>query len=330
MSEEKKRIVDNFGRPHTYLRISLTDRCNLRCFYCMPEEGVELIEKPNIMSLEEIIDLSRTFRDLGVDTIRLTGGEPLVRKNFGYLIEELVKLGVTLKITTNGITLDKYLDLFQKIGLRKINISLDTLDKAKSVFITKRDYFDRIMKNIETALEMDMEVKLNIVLIKGVNDNEINDFIALTKHKNLTVKFIEFMPFKGNKWDWSKGVGKQEILDRISERFGNIQELNNPKHSTSSNFKVDGHTGSFAIVSTITSPFCGDCNRIRITADGKMMNCLFASSDTDLLTPMRKGEAMESIIMNAIKTKKFSRDGMDVKMDSDHYEKNRSMISIGG
>jgi len=330
MIEKKKRIVDNFGRAHTYLRISLTDRCNLRCFYCMPEEGIELIEKPNIMSLEEIIDLARTFRDLGVDTVRLTGGEPLVRKNFGYLVEELAKLGVTLKITTNGIMLDKYLDLFKKIGLRKINLSLDTLDKAKSVFITKRDYFERILKNLEMALAMDMEVKLNIVLIKGVNDNEINDFIELTKHKSLTIKFIEFMPFKGNKWDWSKGVGKLEILDLISKRFGNIEELKNPRHSTSSNFKVDGHVGSFAIVSTITNPFCDECNRIRVTADGKMMNCLFANSETDLLTPLRNGEEMENIIINAIKTKKYSRDGMDVKMDADHYEKNRSMISIGG
>ena len=330
MIEEKKRIVDNFGRAHTYLRISLTDRCNLRCFYCMPEEGIELIEKPNIMSLEEIIALAGKFRDLGVDTIRLTGGEPLVRKNFGYLVEELAKLGVTLKITTNGILLDKYLDLFKKIGLRKINLSLDTLDKAKSIFITKRDYFERILRNLEMALAMDMEVKLNIVLIKGVNDNEINDFIELTKHKNLTIKFIEFMPFKGNKWDWSKGVGKLEILDLISRRFGNIEELKNPPHSTSSNFKVNGHVGSFAIVSTITNPFCDDCNRIRVTADGKMMNCLFANSETDLLTPFRNGEQMENIIINAIKTKKYSRDGMDVKMDAEHYEKNRSMISIGG
>jgi cyclic pyranopterin phosphate synthase len=330
MIEEKKKIVDNFGRAHTYLRISLTDRCNLRCFYCMPEEGIELMEKSNIMTIEEIIELATTFRDLGVDTIRLTGGEPLVRKNFGFLVEELAKLGVTLKITTNGIMLDQYLDLFKKIGLKKINLSLDTLDKAKSVFITKRDYFERIMKNIEMALEMDMEVKLNIVLIKGVNDNEINDFIELTKNKNLTVKFIEFMPFKGNKWDWSKGVGKQEILDIVSERFGNIEELENPKHSTSSNFQVKGHTGSFAIVSTITNPFCADCNRIRLTADGKMMNCLFANSETDLLTPLRNGEEMNDLIINAIKTKKFSRDGMDVKMDADHYEQNRSMISIGG
>ena len=330
MIETKKKIVDNFGRAHTYLRISLTDRCNLRCFYCMPEDGIQLMEKQNIMSLEEIIDLAKTFRDLGVDTIRLTGGEPLVRKNFGYLVEELAKLGVTLKITTNGIMLDKYLDLFNKIGLKKINLSLDTLDKAKSVFITKRDYFERIMKNLEKALEMDMHVKLNIVLIKGVNDNEINDFIQLTKHKNLIVKFIEFMPFKGNKWDWSKGVGEQEIHKIISEKFGEIAVLENPKHSTSTNFKVKGHAGSFAIVSTITNPFCSECNRIRLTADGKMKNCLFANSETDLLTPLRNGEEMENIIINAIKTKKYSRDGMDVKMDPEHYEQNRSMISIGG
>ena len=330
MTETKKKIVDNFGRPHTYLRISLTDRCNLRCFYCMPEEGIELMEKENIMSLEEIISLATTFRDLGVDTVRLTGGEPLVRKNFGFLVEELAKLGLTLKITTNGIMLDRYLDLFQKIGLKKINLSLDTLDKAKSVFITKRDYFDRIWQNIQMALEMDMEVKLNIVLIKGVNDKEINDFIQLTKHKKLTIKFIEFMPFKGNKWDWSKGVGKEEILNQIAERFGKVEELENPKHSTSSNFKIPGHLGSFAIVSTITNPFCDQCNRIRLTADGKMKNCLFANSETDLLTPLRNGDKMDDLIINAIKTKKYSRDGMDVKMDAEHYEKNRSMISIGG
>ncbi|MAZ28143.1 MAG: GTP 3',8-cyclase MoaA [Cytophagaceae bacterium] len=326
----EKKIIDNFGRPHTYLRISLTDRCNLRCFYCMPEEGIELTEKENVMTLEEIISLTRTFRDLGVDTVRLTGGEPLVRKNFGYLVEELAKLGVTLKLTTNGIVLDKYLELFDKIGLRKINLSLDTLDKAKSVFITKRDYYDRIMQNLEKALELNMQIKLNVVLIKGVNDNEINDFIALTRNKNLAVKFIEFMPFKGNKWDWSKGVSQDEILKTIESKFGEIQTLKNPAHSTSQNFKVKDHEGSFGIVSTITKPFCDDCNRIRVTADGKMKNCLFANSETDLLTPMRAGQALDNIIVNAIKTKKYSRDGMDVKMDADHYEQNRSMISIGG
>ncbi len=146
-------ITDTFGRKHNYLRISVTDRCNLRCFYCMPEEGIELTEKDHLMSLEEIIAIARQFTELGVDTIRLTGGEPLVRKNFAYLIEELSKLPVTLKLTTNGILLDKYFDLFERIGLKKINISLDSLDQAKALYMTKRDYFPRIMVNIEEALK---------------------------------------------------------------------------------------------------------------------------------------------------------------------------------
>lgn len=326
----ESKIVDKFGRRHSYLRISLTDRCNLRCFYCMPEEGIEVMEKSHIMTLEEIISIAKTFRDLGVDTIRLTGGEPLIRKNFEFLIRELAKLNVTLKLTTNGIVLDKYLDIFKEIGLKKINISLDSLDKAKNVFITKRDYYDRIMANIKKALAYEMEVKLNIVLIKGVNDAEINDFIALTKKQNIAVKFIEFMPFKGNKWDWSKGVSEEEILSTAQKKFGKIHRLENPKHSTSVNFKVEGYLGSFGIVSTITNPFCSECDRIRLTADGKMKNCLFATAETDLLSPYRSGESIEKLILDSIQTKKFSRDGMDLKMDSKHYEQNRSMISIGG
>jgi molybdenum cofactor biosynthesis protein A len=324
------QIIDRFGRPHSYLRVSLTDRCNLRCFYCMPEEGIELTEKENIMSLEEIISIASTFRDLGVDTIRLTGGEPTIRKNFEYLIRELAKLDVTLKLTTNGILLDRYLDVFKEIGLRKINVSLDTLDKARSVFITKRDYFDRIMNNLQIALQYQLEIKLNVVLIKGVNDREINDFIALTKDQHLAVKFIEFMPFKGNQWDWSKGVSKETIEQTVRSKFGEVERLQDPKHSTSANYRVKGHAGSFGIVSTITNPFCADCNRIRLTADGKMKNCLFATNETDLLNPYRKGGDIKGLILESIKTKKFSRDGMELKMEAKHYEKNRSMISIGG
>ncbi|WP_436515190.1 GTP 3',8-cyclase MoaA [Ekhidna sp. To15] len=326
----ESKIIDKFGRPHSYLRISLTDRCNLRCFYCMPEEGIELMEKPSIMTLEEIIEISKIFVDLGVDTIRLTGGEPLVRKNFEFLARELTKLGVTLKLTTNGILLDKYFDLFKEIGLKKINISLDTLDKAKNAFITKRDYYDRIMANIREGIARGFQLKLNVVLIKDVNDQEINDFIALTKDQNIDVKFIEFMPFKGNKWDWSKGVSEEEILAEAASKFGEIKTLKNPKHSTSNNFQVAGHQGSFGIISTITNPFCSDCNRLRLTADGKMKNCLFANSETDILGPHRKGEAIDQLILDAIKQKKYSRDGMDLKMDADQYENNRSMISIGG
>lgn len=324
------QIKDQFGRPHTYLRISLTDRCNLRCFYCMPEDGIQLMEKSNIMSLEEIIRIAQIYQSLGVNTIRLTGGEPLVRKNIDYLIRQLSNLGVNLKITTNGILLDKYLDLFQEVGLKQINISLDTLDKAKALFITKRDYYHRIMDNIQSAVDLGLHVKLNVVLIKGVNDQEINDFISLTKNNPIAIKFIEFMPFKGNQWDWKKGVSQQEILDTIREKFKAVEAVDSPAHSTSVNFRIKGHLGSFGIVSTITNPFCSECNRIRLTADGKMKNCLFANSETDLLTPLRENKDIRSLILESIKTKKFSRDGMEGKLDPSVYEKNRSMISIGG
>jgi len=296
----------------------------------MPEEGVNLIEKSHIMSLEEIISIAKVYQKLGVDTVRLTGGEPLVRKNVDFLVKELAALGLKLKITTNGILLDKYLDLFEEIGLKKINISLDSLNKNKAAFITKRDYFDRIMRNIDLALDKDMDIKLNIVIIKGVNDVELLDFIRLTQKQKITVKFIEFMPFKGNQWDWSKGVSQQEILDRAQKEFGSLEILENPKHSTSVNFKVKNALGNFGIISTITHPFCSECNRIRLTADGKMKNCLFANKEVDILTAYRKGEDIEKLILESIKQKKFSRDGMELKMDKKQYENNRSMISIGG
>lgn len=324
------RIIDSFGRPHTYLRISLTDRCNLRCFYCMPEEGIELMEKSNIMTLEEIVSLSKTFIGLGVSTIRLTGGEPLVRKNVAFLLRELAATGVTLKLTTNGILLDQHVDLLREIGLTRLNISLDSLDQARALFMTKRDYFGRIMANIRQALDLGFFIKLNVVLIKDVNDGEIPDFVRLTREQDLTVKFIEFMPFKGNQWDWSKGVSQETILQTVADTLGPVIPLPLPPHSTSANFRVEGYRGSFGIVSTITQPFCGSCNRIRLTADGKMKNCLFATAETDLLTPLRAGQPIEPLILEAIRHKKFSRDGMDLAMDKDHYERNRAMISIGG
>jgi cyclic pyranopterin phosphate synthase len=296
----------------------------------MPEEGIELMEKSNIMSLEEIVSLSKTFIGLGVNTIRLTGGEPLVRKNVAFLLRELAATGVTLKLTTNGILLDQHFDLLREIGLTRLNISLDSLDKARALFMTKRDYYDRIMANVRQALDLGFSIKLNVVLIKDVNDREIPDFVRLTREQDLTVKFIEFMPFKGNQWDWSKGVSQESILQTVADTLGPVIPLPLPPHSTSVNFRVEGYRGSFGIVSTITQPFCGGCNRIRLTADGKMKNCLFATAETDLLTPLRQGQAIEPLILAAIQHKKFSRDGMELGMDKDHYEQNRAMISIGG
>jgi len=327
-------LIDSFGRPHQYLRISLTERCNLRCFYCMPAEGIQLSPSQNIMQAHEIEKIAQGYVQLGVNKIRLTGGEPLVRKDFSDVYERLSKLPVQLAITTNGILLDQYLPLFEKTKMPKINISLDTLDKKKFFSITRRDYFDKVWSNIQLLLEKNIHPKINVVLIKGTNDDEINDFIALTKDFPLNIQFIEFMPFQGNQWNWKKGFSFKELMSVIGNKFGaeNILPLQNIQHSTSRNFHVIGHLGNFGIVSTITNPFCDSCNRIRLTANGRVKNCLFSNNETDLLTALRDEKNLIPLMEDNIRHKKQQRGG---KKDFTHeakniLEDNRSMVLIGG
>lgn len=299
----------------------------------MPEEGIELTERSELMSIEEIIDISKIFIELGVKKIRLTGGEPLIRKNIEKLLRDLSGQ-VELAITTNGILVDKFISLFEEVGLKNINISLDTLNKEKSIFITKRDYFDRIMKNIDLLIERKINVKVNMVLMRDVNDNEILDFIEWTKYKCITIKFIEFMPFKDNNWDWSKGVSFAEIIERARTKFGmDLVKIEDNKNDTTRHYKIKGYLGKFGIISSVTNPFCSTCNRIRITANGRIKNCLFSNDEIDLLTPFRNNKNIESIIINSILAKKEERAGMDTLekiTDVNLNSNNRSMISIGG
>lgn len=328
-------ITDQFGRIHNYLRISLTERCNLRCFYCMPEEGVELSEKSNVLTHEEIIHLAKEFVKLGVNKIRLTGGEPLIKKNIEKIIKELTDLPIQLGITTNGILLDKYLELFKECGVNDINISLDTLDKEKFNHMTRRDYFDRVMSNIYQYILAGFNIKINAVLIKGENDNEIVDFIEFTKDKDVTFRFIEFMPFDGNKWDTSKVVTFNDVFDRINSRYQKEQviKLEDKKNDTTKNYRIKGYKGSFGIISTVSNPFCDSCNRIRLTANGRIKNCLFSSTETDILNPLRRGEDVVPYILEAVYPKKKARGGMVADedfFDNEKNTKNRAMISIGG
>lgn len=333
--QKKNTIIDQFGRVHNYLRISLTERCNLRCTYCMPEEGIQLSEKENILTHEEIIYLAKEFVHLGVNKIRLTGGEPLVKKNIEKIIRELTDLPIQLGITTNGILLDKYIDLFKECGVKDLNISLDTLDKDKFAEMTRRDYFDRVMRNIYQSILAGFNIKINAVLIKGQNDNEIIDFVEFTKHNKVSFRFIEFMPFDGNKWDNSKVVSLQEILDKVSLNFGSDQliKLEDKKNDTTKNYRIKGYEGSFGVISTVTNPFCDSCNRIRLTANGRIKNCLFSNAETNLLDPLRKGKDIGPYILEAVYPKNKSRGGMLSDKDFQDKEKNtqnRAMISIGG
>ena len=333
-TDNRSLITDQFNRVHDYLRISLTERCNLRCFYCMPEEGIQLRPRSEFMTAEEVMEMARIFVSLGVKKIRLTGGEPLVRKDAKKIIAELAQLPIELAITTNGILVDDYIDTLKSSGIKSINVSLDSLKKEKFNSIVRRDYFDKVVSNIDLLLKEKFHVKINAVIIKGVNDDEICDFVAWTHNKNVHIRFIEFMPFTGNKWDWSKGVSFKEIITKIEGKYGDdILKLKDAVNDTAKNYAVKNHLGTFAVISSVTNPFCDTCNRMRLTADGKIKNCLFSRTETDLLTAMRKGEDIIPMILESIWNKKAMRGGMDSFKDfsdSSQNQKNRSMVTIGG
>ena len=333
--ENNSLLQDEFQRKHDYLRISITEHCNLRCTYCMPEDGISLTPKSNLMTADEIISIAQTFVNIGVTKIRLTGGEPLVRKDARDIILRLGKLGVNLTITTNGILVSNFIETFKQAKIKTVNISIDSLVKDKFNQITRRDYFDTVQNNIDLLLKEKFNVKLNVVLIKSFNNNEILDFIVLTKNKNVQVRFIEFMPFSGNQWDKSKLVSYAEIMETIQTEyaFSDIERLQDSPNDTAKNFKINSYKGSFAIISSVTNPFCSTCNRIRLTADGKLKNCLFSNSETSLLDVLRSGESIIPLIEQNLLSKKAVRSGMDDDLkfqNPELFTQNRSMIAIGG
>ncbi len=335
MIEPQHILTDTFGRKHNYLRISLTERCNLRCSYCMPVDGVPLTPNAHLMNAEELFEIAQLFVNEGVDKIRLTGGEPLVRKDFPEILTRLATLPVALSITSNGVSIDRHIDLLKACGVSTINLSLDTLDTAKFKKITFRNYFDRVYENIFKLIEADFNVKVNVVLMKGVNDNEIIDFIEFTKKYPVNVRFIEFMPFDGNSWNREKTVSLKEILDTLHTAFTkeDLIRLPDAPNDTAKNYKVAGYKGAFGIISTVTNPFCDSCNRVRLTANGQLKNCLFSTTESDLLTPLRAGKDIRPIVQKAMLGKHKMRGGLNTPEqfnDPKEHTENRSMIRIGG
>lgn len=318
-------LTDSFGRVHDYLRISLTDRCNLRCTYCMPSEDMQFALHSTLMTAGEIYSIAKTFVNLGVKKIRLTGGEPLVRKDARQIIELLSELPVELTLTTNATKTNDFIEDFKKAGIKSVNVSLDTFDKEKFFTITRRNDFDTVWQNIHQLIDNNFHVKLNVVAMEGVNDDELIDFIKFTKSYPVHVRFIEFMPFPGNDWKREKVFTYIEMLEKIQKNF-EIEKLYDEKHSTAKKYRVPGFAGTFAFINTVTLPFCGDCNRLRLTADGRMKNCLFSKGEIDLLTPFRNGEEIEGLIFKSLKDKKEQTGGQDFSVPTE----NRSMIAIGG
>ena len=325
-------LIDSFDRAHNYLRISLTDNCNLRCFYCMPEEDYEFTPASRLMQPNEIESIASIFVQNGVDKIRLTGGEPLVRKDAAEIIERLAKLPVDLSLTTNATRLHDFVDVLAKAKVKSLNISLDTLDPDKFNIITRRNGFQKVIDNIHLMLNRNFKVKINVVVMKGLNDSEIFDFVAWTKELPVQVRFIEFMPFDGNRWSSNQVFTWKDMLDRIEEKYTPLR-LQDGIHDTDKKYKIEGHKGSFSVISTMSAPFCSGCNRMRLTADGKMKNCLFSTNETDLLTALRNNEDLLPLIKESIHSKakelggQFTKDFEKIQTEDLN---NRSMISIGG
>lgn len=265
-------LQDNFNRVHNYLRISLTERCNLRCTYCMPQEGVKLTEKSNLLTTDEVIHLARIFVQEGVTKIRLTGGEPTVRKDLVDIITQLKQIDglEQVGITTNALVLTRQLVPLQRAGLDAINISLDTLKPERFEKFTRRRGYERVIAGIDLAIQLGYRPKVNCVLMRGQNDDEINDFVEFTRDRNVDIRFIEYMPFSGNKWDGQKMVPYQEILKIIRGKYPDFKALQNHPNDTSKAFQVDGYRGQMGFITSMSEHFCGTCNRIRLTADGNL------------------------------------------------------------
>ncbi|XP_037861973.1 molybdenum cofactor biosynthesis protein 1 isoform X2 [Chlorocebus sabaeus] len=292
-------LTDSFGRQHSYLRISLTEKCNLRCQYCMPEEGVPLTPKANLLTTEEILTLARLFVKEGIDKIRLTGGEPLIRPDVVDIVAQLQRLeGLrTIGVTTNGINLARLLPQLQKAGLSAINISLDTLVPAKFEFIVRRKGFHKVMEGIHKAIELGYNpVKVNCVVMRGLNEDELLDFAALTEGLPLDVRFIEYMPFDGNKWNFKKMVSYKEMLDTIRQQWPELEKLPEEESSTAKAFKIPGFQGQISFITSMSEHFCGTCNRLRITADGNLKVCLFGNSEVSLRDHLRAGASEQELL----------------------------------
>ncbi|XP_050677297.1 uncharacterized protein LOC126973992 [Leptidea sinapis] len=285
-------LVDLHGRKHDYLRISITERCNLRCQYCMPAEGVELSARSELLGRDELVRLVSVLAARGVSKLRLTGGEPTLRRDLPDLVQQLSSVaGVrTVAMTSNGVALSRQLPALQRAGLTALNISLDSLRPHRYERMARRPGLPKVLACIDLALQLEFQpVKINTVLMKGFNDDEVCDFVELTRERLVEVRFIEFMPFSGNRWQDSRMVAGAAVLRQLRERYPRLQPLAAAACGTAARWRVPGYAGSVGLISSMTQPFCSSCNRLRLTADGNLKVCLFGSAEVSLRDAMRAG-----------------------------------------
>ncbi|MBA2388128.1 MAG: GTP 3',8-cyclase MoaA [Acidimicrobiia bacterium] len=290
-------LVDSFGRVVRDLRIAVTDRCNFRCTYCMPEEGLDWLPRDEVLSFEEIERIARILVDrYGINGIRLTGGEPTVRAHVTTLVAKLAALGVDLAMTTNGTTLRMLAQPLRDAGLRRVNVSLDTLHTERFSEMTRRDELTKVLDGIDAAIDAGFDpVKINAVIERGVNDGELLDLAVFGRQRGVEIRFIEFMPLDAQgEWGRQKVVSQDEIVDTIGSVFP-LERVTARGAAPADRWRYLDGKGLIGVIPTVTKAFCGDCDRVRLTADGQFRTCLFAIDETDLRAALRRCDTDDEI-----------------------------------
>lgn len=329
-------LVDTFGRVHTDLRVSLTDRCSLRCTYCMPELGMQWLANEKILTAEEIERVVRVFVRQGVTTVRLTGGEPLLRPDLVDVVQRLAQLETTageriaVAMTTNGIGLGDQLDALIGAGLDRVNISLDTLRPERFLELTKRNRLADVLEGIAAARDRGLApLKLNAVAMRGVNDDELTDLVDFAMSVDAQMRFIEQMPLDiSHTWSRENLLTGEEIQSLLSAKF-TLNPTLARGHAPAESFQIDGGPHTVGIIASVTAPFCGNCDRLRLTADGQVRNCLFARTESDLRDALRAGcsdEELAQVILGSVRDKRAGH-GID---DPSFVQPERGMNAIGG
>lgn len=329
------RIFDNHGRELNYLRIAVTDRCNLRCFYCMPEEGIRYLPRKELLTFEEIGRLVKILAGMGVSKIRLTGGEPFVRNDLMSLMRQLTEIpGIKdLHLTTNGVLTAPHVPELKAMGIASVNLSLDTLDSARFKAITRRDEFDRVMNSFDAIVKHNIPLKINAVVMEGRNIEDIIPLAELTRNRPVDVRFIEEMPFNGAgthypKLNWTYA----RILEHLRGHYPDIRKVQDPLFSTASHYTIPGHQGKIGIIAAFSRTFCGTCNRIRVTAQGTLKTCLYDDGTFDLKSLLRTttdDDIIRTALMKAFRSRAV--DGFEAEARRhNHAPAHESMSTIGG
>jgi cyclic pyranopterin phosphate synthase len=328
-------LYDNHHRPINYLRLAVTDRCNLRCFYCMPEEGIQYMPKEELMTYEEMLRIVRLMAGMGIGKVRITGGEPFIRRDMMDFLGEISRLdGLRqIHITTNGVVTAPLVPALKKMGIRSVNLSLDTLDRNLFFEITRRDDFDKVMATFEALLSHGITTKINAVMMEGKNDNDLLPLALLTKDRPVGVRFIEEMPFNGGAAHYDQlWWSHRRILETLQAHFPGIEKIPDPPFSTSANYRIPGHRGTVGIIAAYSRTFCGTCNRIRLTPQGMLKTCLYDDGVFNIKNLVRAGatdEQVRTAFLEALGHR--AKDGFEAEANRPFgVPVSESMATIGG